>query len=124
MYKRQDSPLGRAGRVYGLVCQERHCLAYAGQQRSFPRQGALYTQIKGNVPVVCTLYFFQQCFFQQRVVPVSYTHLDVYKRQHVDAERLSMEMDFTSNVTIFTSDTVVTDWSGIAYEFSLSLIHI
>ena len=52
-----DSPLGRAGRVYGLVCQERHCPAYAGQQRSFPRQGALYTQIKGNVPVVCTCIF-------------------------------------------------------------------
>ena len=41
---------------------------------------------------------------------------------HVDAERLSMEMDFTSNVTIFTADTVVTDWSGIAYEFSFATL--
>ena len=33
-----------------------------------------------------------------------------------------MEMDFTSNVTIFTADTVVTDWSGIAYEFSFATL--
>ena len=47
-----DSPLGRAGRVYGLVCQERHCPAYAGQQRSFPRQGAL----KPGSPLLCGVY--------------------------------------------------------------------
>lgn len=41
---------------------------------------------------------------------------------HVDPGQLSMEMDFTSNVTIFTADTVVTDWSGIAYEFSFATL--
>lgn len=29
-----------------------------------------------------------------------------------------IETDFSSNVTIFTADVLVTDWSGIAYEFS------
>ena len=30
---------------------------------------------------------------------------------------LSFELDFTGNQSIFDSDTVVTDWSGTAYEF-------
>ncbi len=30
---------------------------------------------------------------------------------------LSFELDFTGNTSIFDSDTVITDWSGTAYEF-------
>lgn len=33
-------------------------------------------------------------------------------------EHFGIETDFSSNVTIFTADLVVTDWSGIAFEFS------
>lgn len=33
-------------------------------------------------------------------------------------ENFVIERDFASNTTIFTADLVVTDWSGIAYEFS------
>ncbi len=33
-------------------------------------------------------------------------------------ETFRIETDFSSNVTIFTADLVVTDWSGIAYEFA------
>lgn len=36
--------------------------------------------------------------------------------------RLSIETDFSSNVTIFTADTVITDWSGIAFEFSFGTL--
>ena len=34
----------------------------------------------------------------------------------------TLETDFSSNVTIFTADLVITDWSGIAYEFSFSTL--
>ena len=33
-----------------------------------------------------------------------------------------LESDFSSNETIFTSDMVITDWSGIAYEFAFSVL--
>lgn len=33
-------------------------------------------------------------------------------------EHFRIETDFSSNVTIFTADLVITDWSGIAFEFS------
>ncbi|MDL2289672.1 CDP-glycerol glycerophosphotransferase family protein, partial [Clostridia bacterium OttesenSCG-928-F22] len=33
-------------------------------------------------------------------------------------EHFRIETDFSSNVTIFTADLVVTDWSGIAFEFA------
>lgn len=33
-------------------------------------------------------------------------------------EDFAIEKDFSSNTTIFTADLVITDWSGIAYEFS------
>ncbi len=32
----------------------------------------------------------------------------------------SIETDFSSNVTIYTADLVITDWSSIAYEFSFT----
>lgn len=31
-----------------------------------------------------------------------------------------IETDFSSNVTVYTADLVITDWSGIAYEFSFT----
>ena len=32
---------------------------------------------------------------------------------------LAFELDFSGNTSIFDSDTVITDWSGTAYEFSM-----
>ncbi|HJJ48596.1 MAG TPA: YidC/Oxa1 family membrane protein insertase [Methanocorpusculum sp.] len=40
------------------------------------------------------------------------------KYQNKLSETFKIETDFSSNVTIFTADLVITDWSGIAYEFS------
>lgn len=40
--------------------------------------------------------------------------------QEADPNRLMIESDFSSNVTIFTADLVITDWSGIAYEFTFA----
>lgn len=33
-------------------------------------------------------------------------------------EKLTIETDFSSNVTIFTADLIITDWSGIGIEYS------
>ena len=38
--------------------------------------------------------------------------------QGISKEKLSFEMDFGSNFNIFSSDVLITDWSGICYEFS------
>ena len=35
-------------------------------------------------------------------------------------ERLSFELDFTANRSIYSSDLLITDWSGIAYEFAFA----
>ena len=35
-------------------------------------------------------------------------------------DRLTFELDFSSNRSIWSSDTLVTDWSGIAYEFAFA----
>ncbi len=40
------------------------------------------------------------------------------KWQGKDGDDFIIEMDFSSNRTIWESDLLVTDWSGIAYEFS------
>lgn len=40
--------------------------------------------------------------------------------QTADPSHLMIESDFSSNITIFTADLVITDWSGIAYEFTFA----
>ena len=40
----------------------------------------------------------------------------------VSKDELVIETDFSSNVTIFTADLVITDWSAIAYEFAFSTL--
>lgn len=46
--------------------------------------------------------------------------LEKYQRKVGD--QFIIETDFSSNVSIFTSDLLITDWSGIAYEFSFSTL--
>lgn len=41
----------------------------------------------------------------------------VEKYKDYPAERLCFELDFTQNKSIYTSDLIVTDWSGVAPEF-------
>lgn len=38
----------------------------------------------------------------------------------VPEEKLSFELDFTTNKSIYSSDLLITDWSAIAYEFCFS----
>lgn len=42
----------------------------------------------------------------------------VKKYEGCDGDDFIIEMDFSSNRTIWESDLLITDWSGIAYEFS------
>lgn len=42
------------------------------------------------------------------------------KYKNVPEERLSFELDFTVNKSIYSSDLLITDWSGIAYEFAFA----
>ncbi len=41
----------------------------------------------------------------------------VEKYEHLVGEHLSFELDFTTNKSSYASDLLITDWSGIAYEF-------
>ena len=42
----------------------------------------------------------------------------IRKYEGCDGDDFVIEMDFSSNRTIWESDLLITDWSGIAYEFS------
>lgn len=41
----------------------------------------------------------------------------VERYAHMVGENLSFELDFTTNKSSYASDLLITDWSGIAYEF-------
>ncbi len=42
------------------------------------------------------------------------------KYSGVPEEKLSFELDFTTNKSIYSSDLLITDWSAVAYEFCFS----
>ncbi len=42
------------------------------------------------------------------------------KYKDAPKEKLTFELDFSSNRSIYTSDLLITDWSGIAYEFAFA----
>ena len=46
----------------------------------------------------------------------------IERYKDVPKDELVIETDFSSNVTIFTADLVITDWSAIAYEFAFSTL--
>lgn len=46
----------------------------------------------------------------------------IEKYKNISKDELMIETDFSSNVTIITADLVITDWSGIAYDFSFSTL--
>ena len=58
--------------------------------------------------------------YKKRYVAKMNAMIERYK--DISSEELIIETDFSSNVTIFTADLVITDWSGIAYEFSFSTL--
>ena len=45
---------------------------------------------------------------------------DNMKEQYKDNENIEIQTDFSSNSTIFNADLMITDWSGIAFEYSFT----
>lgn len=58
--------------------------------------------------------------YKKRYAPKMNAMIEKYK--NISKEELIIETDFSSNVTIITADLVITDWSGIAYDFSFSTL--
>lgn len=44
--------------------------------------------------------------------------MESLKMKYGDWENIEIQMDFSSNSTVFEADVMVTDWSGIAYEYA------
>jgi len=55
-----------------------------------------------------------------KVFPEIIDELEETYQSHIKSGELILDTDFLSNATIFTSDVLITDWSGIAFEFSLA----
>ena len=43
---------------------------------------------------------------------------DEMKEQYKDNKNIEIQTDFSSNNTVFNADLMITDWSGIAYEYA------
>lgn len=48
--------------------------------------------------------------------------LNVIKEKYASHEDFELQMDFSSNKTVFDADVLMTDWSGIAYEYSFTTL--
>lgn len=46
------------------------------------------------------------------------TRLDYYDKKYAEYEDFEIQMDFSANDTVMNADVLITDWSGIAYEYS------
>ena len=86
---------------------------------------------EGNILESCIEELVQQLYGERHFVVVR-PHPEFIKRfpgkmeaiaakfQNLDPKLFSLETDFSSNVTIYTADIVITDWSGIAQEFAFT----
>ena len=45
---------------------------------------------------------------------------DKLKEQYKEIDNVEIQTDFSSNNTVFNADLLITDWSGIAYEFAFT----
>lgn len=48
--------------------------------------------------------------------------LNALKERYSTYEDFELQMDFSSNDTVFNADILMTDWSGIAYEYSFTTL--
>lgn len=44
--------------------------------------------------------------------------MEALKSRYKDAQNIEIQTDFSSNSTVFEADVMLTDWSGIAYEYA------
>ena len=67
---------------------------------------------RGNIIIIRPHIQFVNMF------PRRMEELAIAYSQQIESGELILDLDFSENKYIFTSDLVITDWSGIAYEFS------
>jgi len=48
--------------------------------------------------------------------------LEILRNKYALKEDFELQTDFSSNSTVFNADILITDWSGIAYEYSFSTL--
>lgn len=46
--------------------------------------------------------------------------MDRLKERYANNPDIEIQTDFSSNSTVFEADLLVTDWSGIAYEYAFA----
>ena len=51
-----------------------------------------------------------------------YEKLELLKQQYAQYDDFALQTDFSSNDTVFNADILMTDWSGIAYEYSFTTL--
>lgn len=44
--------------------------------------------------------------------------LELLKEKYKESDNIEIQTDFSSNATVFEADLMITDWSGIAYEYA------
>lgn len=50
-------------------------------------------------------------------------YMESLKARYAGNENIEIQTDFSSNSTVYESDLMITDWSGIAYEFAYTTKH-
>lgn len=48
--------------------------------------------------------------------------LKLLAKKYEDKKDIELQLDFSSNKTVFDADVLITDWSGIAYEYSFTTL--
>ena len=51
-----------------------------------------------------------------------YEKLELLKQRYAQYDDFTLQTDFSSNDTVFNADILMTDWSGIAYEYSFATL--
>ena len=46
--------------------------------------------------------------------------MEALRNKFKEADNIELQTDFSSDSTVFEADIVVTDWSGIAYEYAFT----
>lgn len=51
-------------------------------------------------------------------VKLKQRQIEALRNRYAESENIEIQMNFSSNSTVFEADVMLTDWSGIAYEFA------
>lgn len=48
--------------------------------------------------------------------------MQLLKDKFAEDKNIEIQTDFSSNDTVFNADLIITDWSGIAYEYAFTTL--